>query len=411
MKKIVIFSLFLTILLAVGVFFNTGTAQAALNAPDGSQTQLAQKSEKLPVYFFWGDGCPHCHDELIFLQKIKDDYPEIEWLNFETWNNEANYQLLLQVTKEKGGRASGSVPVTVIGDELVVGFSGEDTTGAKIKQLLDIYIVKSKLDNNGDDEPIATSPIGEKIKYPLLGEINLKNLSLPFLTVILGTLDGFNPCSMWALVVLITLLINTGSKKKLWLVGNTFIIASSLSYFLFLTAWFNTFLFVGYLPAVKILIGILAVGVGIYFLNDFYKKRKLAALTCEVTSETTKNKLIARLERAVQKESVLAIIIAVVFVAFSVNLIELLCSAGIPAVYTQVLSQNNLSKIGYYLYLLVYDFFYMLDDIVVLVIAGFTWQLLISTNKYTKYSHLIGGILLLILGIIMLVNPQLLMFK
>jgi len=303
------------------------------------------------------------------------------------------------------------VPVTVIGDELVVGFSGEDTTGAKIKQLLDIYIVKSKLDNNGGGEPIATSPIGEKIKYPLLGEINLKNLSLPFLTVILGTLDGFNPCSMWALVVLITLLINTGSKKKLWLVGNTFIIASSLSYFLFLTAWFNTFLFVGYLPAVKILIGILAVGVGIYFLNDFYKKRKLAALTCEVTSETTKNKLIARLERAVQKESVLAIIIAVVFVAFSVNLIELLCSAGIPAVYTQVLSQNNLSKIGYYLYLLVYDFFYMLDDIVVLVIAGFTWQLLISTNKYTKYSHLIGGILLLILGIIMLVNPQLLMFK
>lgn len=399
------------------VFFNPGNAHAVLNTPENSETLdqaklqevVKQQKNKLPVYFFWGNGCPHCEHEKKFLLAIQNDYPEIEVKSFETWYNKNNYQLLLQVSKEKTGRAVGAVPFLVIGDKTVLGFTDSETTGAKIKQLFDIYVAKSQLKNT--ENKLAKPKIEEKIKYPLLGEINLAKLSLPILTVILGTLDGFNPCSMWALVVLITLLINTGSKKKMWIVGGTFIIASALSYFLFLTAWFNAFLLVGYLAIVRSLIAVLAICVGTYFLSDYYKKRKQNALTCEVTSSETKNKLIARLEKAVQKRSILAMIAAVIFVAFSVNLIELICSAGIPAIYTQILSQNNLPKIGYYGYLLVYDFFYMLDDIVVLLIAGFTWQLFISSGKYTKYSHLIGGVLLVILGLIMLINPQLLMFK
>ena len=162
---------------------------------------------------------------------------------------------------------------------------------------------------------------------------------------------------------------------------------------------------------VRIIIGVLAVGVGVYFVRDYIKKRKQDALVCEVTSSETKNKIVNRLQNVLQKKSIWAVILGVVVIAFSVNLIELMCSAGIPAIYTQILSQSNLPPAGYYLYLLAYDFFYMLDHIIVLLIAGLTWQLLVSTGKYIKYSHLIGGILLLILGAIMLINPSWLMFK
>jgi thiol-disulfide isomerase/thioredoxin len=406
MKKNRKIGLFLfTLAIVVMVFFSLDGAQAAKLAPSDNGDQLMAAGEILPVYFFWGDGCPHCEDEKEFILKIKDDYPEIEWLSFETWNNEGNYKLMLQMTREKTGQASGVVPTIIIGDEVIYGFDEAETTGVKIKGLLDVYRLGIEVKEADKLEP------EEIVRYPLIGKINLKTLSLPLLTVVLGTLDGFNPCSMWALVVLITLLINTGSRKKMWIVGGTFIVASAISYFIFLTAWLNAFLVIGYLMFVRVTIGILALGVGIYFIYDYIKKRKQDALVCEVTTSETKNKIINRLQNVLQKKSVLAMIMGVVVIAFGVNLIELMCSAGIPAIYTQILSQNELSGAGYYLYLLAYDFFYMLDDIVVLLIAGFTWQLLASTGKYTKYSHLIGGVLLLILGAIMLINPNLLMVK
>ena len=366
----------------------------------------AQEQNKLPVYFFYGDGCPHCRDEEIFWGKIKNNYPNIEWINYEIWNNRENYELLLKTTEETIGRATGNVPITIIGEQAIIGFRDEQTTGVQIRQLLDIYAATGKVEKDSQ-----SANQDETVKFPLWGKLKLKELSLPILTMALGAIDGFNPCSMWAPLVLITLLINAGNKKKIWLVGWTYIVASALSYFMFLTAWFNTFLIVGYLKIIRVGIGILAVTVGAYFLRDYIKKRKQDDLTCEITSTKTKTKIIQKLEKVLKNEKPLGIIIGIALIAFSINLIELLCSAGIPAVYTQVLAQNNLPKITYYLYLLLYDFFYMLDDIVVLLIAGFTWKVFAGNQKYAKYSHLIGGVLLTVLGIIMILKPNLLMFE
>ena len=400
-----------TLVVLVIIFFNIGQTTAAQLAPNDENIQINQTVEKLPVYFFWGNGCPHCHAESIFLEKIKKDYPNIEIKSYEVYNNKENYKLLESMLEQSGDRVTG-VPVTIIGERIIVGFGNEQISGAKIKQALDIYLLKNNFKINSKDT-ITENEIGKdsSIKYPFLGKINLNALSLPVLTIILGTLDGFNPCSMWALVVLITLLLGTGSKKKLWLIGGTFIITSAISYFLFLTAWFNAFKFLGYIPIIKTSIGILAIGVGIYFLRHYIKKRKEQTLTCEVTNVKTQNKIVNRLQNVIQKDSMLMAIVGVIAIAFSVNLIELVCSAGIPAIYTEIISQNNLTLSTHYLYLLAYDFFYMLDDMVVLIIAAFTWKLLQNTGKYTKYSHLFGGILLLILGTIMLFNPGLLMFK
>lgn len=398
-----------TLAIILAVFFSTTQVGATQLAPGGNGgDQAVAGDQKLPVYFFWGDGCPHCEAEKEFIDEIIDDYPNIEWLAMEVWGNKTNYALMQKMTREKTGKANTAVPVTIIGNEVVYGFGDKEISGVKIKTLLDAYV----LEGDSETGPVETAPEPEEaVKYPLIGKINLKTLSLPMLTIVLGTLDGFNPCSMWALVVLITLLINTGSRKKMWLVGGVFIAASAISYFVFLTAWLNAFLVVGYLMIVRVGIGVLALGVGIYFIQDYIKKRKQDALVCEVASDEKKNKIISKLQEIMQKKSALAVIVGVVAVAFSVNLIELMCSAGIPAIYTQILSQSELSGAGYYMYLLVYDFFYMLDDIVILLIAGFTWQLLANTGKYTKYSHLIGGVLLLILGAIMLINPNLLMVR
>ena len=53
----------------------------------------------------------------------------------------------------------------------------------------------------------------------------------------------------------------------------------------------------------------------------------------------------------------------------------------------------------------------MLDDIIVFMIAVITLKVTGISNKYQKYSHLIGGILMLIIGILMIVKPEWLMFN
>jgi len=404
-KKILLFAIILT--LAVGLFLQLNSAAAETN--------------KLPAYFFWGDGCPHCHDESLFLEKIKKDYAAIEIIDFEVWNNKENQALFLEKGRELTGSPFRGVPVIVIGDEYIVGYASDDTTGAQIKHLLNIYVAK----NYQNPEPIhaittttqaqkkfqeiPTSTLEETIDYPLFGKINLRALSLPLLTAVVGTLDGFNPCSMWALLILITILINTGSRKKMWVVGITFILVSALSYFVFLATWLNAFMLVGYLKITRVIIGFMAMAVGVYFLLDFWKKRGQKEVVCEVGSSARKEKIISRLQKILQYDKLLPTIAGVIFIAFSVNLIELFCSAGLPTIYTGILTQNELSMISYYIYILGYDFFYMLDDVAVLLIAGFTFQTFRGSVKFTKYSHLIGGILILVLGLIMLINPNLLM--
>ncbi len=388
--------------------------QAAKLAPtdnlnDKINSISPKQLQKLPVYIFWGKGCPHCQAEKNFLDTIRNNYKQINFIELEVFYNKSNYQLFKKMARNKNIKANG-VPATFIGDKVIIGFRNMETTGEQIKTALNTYLNQYNLKRNHKTTNL-NSHNNNIIKHPFLGKIELSKLSLLSLTAILGTLDGFNPCSMWALVILITLLINSGSRKKLWLVGSIFILASALSYFLFLTAWLNAFLLIGYIKIVRWSIGILAIGVGLYFLYDTYKKREQTTSTCEVSSEKTKNKIIQKLEKTLHKKSLWAVIAGVIGVAFSVNLIELMCSAGIPAIYTQILSQNHLSRLSYYLYLIGYDFFYMLDDIIVLIIAGITWRLFQGTEKYVKYSHLIGGILILILGIIMIINPGLLSFK
>ena len=97
--------------------------------------------------------------------------------------------------------------------------------------------------------------------------------------------------------------------------------------------------------------------------------------------------------------------------AASVNLIELACSAGIPVIFTQLLAMNDLNNISYFIYILIYIICFMLDDLIIFIIAIKTMELTGISTKYSKYSHLIGGILMFIIGILLIVKPEWLMFN
>jgi len=245
------------------------------------------------------------------------------------------------------------------------------------------------------------------IKVPILGEVEIKKFSLPILTILLGILDGFNPCAMWTLLFLISLLLGMKNRKRMWLLGSAFIVASAAVYFLFMSAWLNLILFLGFVVWVRILIGILALLGGGYSLKDFIFNKNSG---CKVVGDEKRQKTFEKIKLAVQQKSLWLSLGGIIVLAFAVNLVELICSAGLPAVYTQVLALNDMVSWQYYLYILLYIFFFMLDDLFIFFVAMVTLEMTGITTKYTRTSRLIGGLVMLAIGLMLILKPAWLMF-
>ncbi len=250
------------------------------------------------------------------------------------------------------------------------------------------------------------SAIPETIVFPLIGELVIKELSLPTLTFVIALLDGFNPCAMWVLLFLISLLLGMENRLKMIILGTVFILTSGLVYFLFLSAWLNLFLFLGFVFWIRVVIGAFAVGVGFYYLRDFY----LHKTGCKVVGGEKRKKIFGRLREIVQSKYFLLAVVGIILLAFAVNLVELVCSAGLPAIYTQVLALTPMPRWQYYLYLVFYVVIFMIDDIAVFLIAMTTLHAVGVESKYARFAHLIGGLGMLIIGVLMLFKPELLMF-
>ncbi len=393
-------------------------------------------AEPIQLYLFYGDGCPHCAKEEKFLNKLKEENKNIEVNMYEVWRNRENAKILSDISEKMNFNVS-VVPVLIIGDEVIPGYYNDETTGEKIKALINEYTETGCTDKvsevmgwtkveetcmhgcheKGQEcmhdcgcsaDNIKTTTMPEDINLPLFGKVDIASLSLPFLTVIIAAIDGFNPCAMWVLLFLINLLLGMEDHKKMWIFGSAFILASGAVYFLFLSAWLNLFIFLGLVFWIRVIIGMVAVGSGVYHLRE-YKKNKEG--TCKVTANEKRKAVFSRLKELVLQKNFLVGLVGIILLAGAVNLVELVCSAGLPAVYTQVLALSDIATWKYYSYLILYIFIFMLDDMIIFAIAMFTLQLRVGSSvKYVRMSNLIGGIIMLILGLLLIFKPGWIMF-
>lgn len=374
-----------------------------------AQPILAQP-KAVDLHFFWANGCPHCQKEEVFLQTLVEKY-SVVIKDYEVTGSRENVELLRKVGEKLGVDVSG-VPFTVVGERYVVGYLNDETTGRQIEEAIDCALINGCPDVVGElagsEEPVLSEKqIPELLNLPVIGPIRTANLSLPVLTFVIALLDGFNPCAMWVLVFLISLLLGMKDKTKMWLLGTAFIAASAFVYFLFLSAWLNLFLFLGFVFWVRLIIGAVSLGLGGYQVREYFVNKTSA---CKVTGGEKRKLVFEKLKEITQKREFLLALGGIILLAFAVNLVELVCSAGLPAIYTQVLVLSNLPAWQYYLYLIFYIFIFMLDDLIVFFVAMKTLQATGVSGKYARYSHLIGGTIVVLIGLAMLFKPDLLMF-
>ena len=230
------------------------------------------------------------------------------------------------------------------------------------------------------------------------------------MAAVIGLVDGFNPCAMWVLVFLISMLLGTKDRKKMWILGLTFLFTSAFIYLLFMVAWLNVAIKMNTVIWLRITIAIIAIIAAFINLKSFYKSFKKDT-GCEVVDSKKRKNIIEKIKKFTLEKSLILGLLGVMTLAVSVNFIELACSAGLPLLFTQILALNNLSKLSYMIYILIYIFFFLMDDIIVFVIAMFTLKITGISNKYSKYSHLIGGIIMLLIGLLMIIKPEWLMLN
>ena len=379
--------------------------------------QSIKAESKYNIYLFYGDKCPHCASEEEFLDKYLEDHKDVELVKYEVWNSSENRELLVKVQNELNNHTSG-VPYLVVGDEVIIGYL-DGITDTTIENVIDEYIsskkpydVMNEINNVNNKKPKKKDKkeANNEFNLPILGKINAKTVSLPLISIILGFVDGFNPCAMWILIFLLTLLINNKDKKKMIILGLAFILCSGITYLFFMLTWLNLTTFLNKLSIIKIIISVIAFIAGFINLSSFYKETRKNA-GCEVVKPNKRKKIINTLQSIVNEKKFIIALCGIIVLSFSVNIIEMMCSVGLPLIFTQILSMNDLSLMEYCIYLFLYILFFLIDDIIIFIIAVISFKITGISTKLSKYSHLVSGILLLLIGIIMLVKPSLLMFN
>jgi hypothetical protein len=236
--------------------------------------------------------------------------------------------------------------------------------------------------------------------------VDWRQLSLPALTVVLAAADGFNPCAMWVLVFLLGLLMGVENRWRRWLLGGAFIVSSAGVYFLIMTAWLNTLLWMGRVVWLRLAMALLAIVVGSALLYHFFRRTDTV---CQVTSSPTRRATLEKLKQYALSPKLIVAVVGVMVLAFAVNMVELLCSAGIPATYAQILALKPLPTWQYLGYIALYVLVFMLDDLLIFAGAMLAMEVTGLGARYARWSRLIGGLVLLVLGVLLIVRPQWLM--
>lgn len=381
-------------------------------------------SDLTPVNVFVREGCSHCADEEEFLDELMEGRSDFQVFYHDIGDSE-HYEHFDQLTSlEKIPKAT---PVTLLGNTIIQGFGSAETTGVRIIELLDASEGKETMDfsefiaagGSGQVEAVdgaVCDDTGEVcavqpkkpflVDIPFVGPTDVGKFSLPLMSSVLGLIDGFNPCAMWVLVTFLIVLLQIGDRRKMWEIAGLFIFAEAVMYYLILNVWFTTWDFVGLDNIVTPIIGVVAVGGGIFFLYEGITTDG----TCKVTNMKQRGKISAQIKELATKPMTWAVAASVVALALSVNVIEFACSIGMPQAFTKILDINALTWLGKQGMMALYILFYMVDDVIVFGIALWGMEHLALTQKYSKYANMVGGVLMILLGALLVLAPDLLRF-
>ena len=386
-------------------------------APPPPPAASAPADRPADIEVFVREGCPHCAAAEAFLATLARDRPALRIVIRDVSKEPAALDRLKELATTRGA-GNVRVPAIFVGDQLIVGFSPEASSDRLVLDALARKPMAAKKAGAGaagdagtcDAEeglscnagPDAEAPTPQRFEVTLLGRtISLDDVGLPLFTIVMGLLDGLNPCSMWVLILMISLLAPLNDRKRMLAIAGTFVLIEGIAYFAFMAAWLNLFLFIGLSRASEIVLGAIAIVAGLINLKDFWAFGWGVSLSIP---DAAKPGIYARMRGILHAENLTAALIGTVILGLLVQVVELLCTSGFPALFTRILTLHELDRASYYGYLLLYNLAYMLDDVIVLAIGVITLSKHRLQEKEGRWLKFISGLAMVLLGLYLVVG-------
>lgn len=350
----------------------------------------AQESETDVIYLFWGDGCPHCEAEWEFLGELQNEFPDLVVHDFEVWYDEANRALFADVMAGRGMEAR-SVPTTLFNDWTWVGF--DDARAAEIRNAVAAAFGAG----------VVTAEPGHLIDLPLVGPIDVGSQSLVVSTLLIGFVDGFNPCSLWVLSILLALVLRGGSRRRLMAVGGTFLAITTLLYGLYIAGLYGALSYAAHATWIRLVMAAVALAFGIVNIKDYFWFKRGVSLTIP---DASKPKLYERMRRVSEVDRPLpAALAGTAALAVGVSLLETPCTAGYPVLWANLLSEQGVGWSGALVLFGLYMLVFLIDELAVFGTAVVAMRVTKVEERAGRVLKLIGGVLMVLLAATLIFVP------
>lgn len=379
-------------------------AETTNSLPANTNESAAQPAD---IEVFVQQGCPHCASAEAFLQALKREQPTLNIIIHDIKHEPTTLEQLQLLAKNQGMK-SVRMPAFQVGGQLIFGYSKEAHTDQLIRNTLKKVQTPTIQDTAGscgiEESLSCEAETDTSMHYiDVLGHrLSLDQIGLPLFTLAIGLLDGFNPCSIWVLILMISLLASMNDRIRMLAIAGTFVAVEGVVYFIFMAAWLNLFLLIGLSRISEIGIALIALAAGMINLKDFRFYGMGVSLTIP---DAAKPGIYARLRKIIQSPNLIGALIGATVLAILVQIVEFMCTSGFPALYTRILTMKQLDDMSYYSYLLLYNLAYMFDDIIVLTIGVVTLSQRRLQEKEGRWLKLISGLAMIGIGVYLLVKP------
>ena len=350
---------------------------------------------QLDLWVFWGEGCSHCEDQKPFLADLAERYPGLTVHSHEIWQSDTHHPLFRTLARMHGIEA-GPVPTVFVGGRAFIGDAPE------IRRAIEATVAAALARAPPEAPPAAPD---ETLDLPLLGALDLASQPLLVTTLAIAFIDGFNPCSLWVLTLLLGLVIRSGSRRRIALVGLTFLLTTATIYGAFIAGMFGILALVVHLGWVRWLVGGLAIGIGTIDVKDYFWFKTGLSLTID---ERHKPGLYERMRGLLDPaRSAPTLVLATIVMASGAALVELPCTAGFPVIWNGIMLEHGVTGLGYAALLVVYILVYLSIELTLFAVAIVTMQMHRFTENTIRLLKLFGGSIMIALGLVMLLRPEL----
>ncbi|HWQ46279.1 MAG TPA: hypothetical protein VN376_05395 [Longilinea sp.] len=371
---------------------------------DQAPFPIPSDPQEAVIVVFWGEGCNNCESEFNYLDQLQSFYPTLRVVRYEVLNDTAGRELFYEIADTYGFEPR-NVPTTLIGNRYWIGFNPDSQS--EMVDTLELCLQNGcpdPVENPGIVGSIESGSTTDVITLPFFGTINLEHQSLFLSTLLIAFVDGFNPCSLWVLSILLGITLHTGSRKKILFIGAIFITVTAGVYALFIAGLFTVFTFVNFIGWIQVIVALLALFFAGVNIKDYFWYKEGVSFTIDDAKKPGIYKSIRRVMEA--GDSMWALAGATVIMSAGVSLVEFTCTAGFPVLWSTLIAEQHVPLLTFILLLLLYLIIYQIDEIGIFLAAVFTLKANKMEEKEGRVLKLIGGMLMLTLAVVMLVSPE-----